>query len=201
MPIENQIRVSATVESSGIQLSRVLADDAVVDKGNLEDEFCRLPELLAWWLTAIELQREVVNTLKFDCDRLMAVVDYNTRQEAKNTNDVMLEQAQAANLKAKDMPSLIKLTEKMVENTVLTHPDVKVAKDALLIASKNLGLLEAGKTALLAKKDMLVSLGANYRAEGAMNPVILQDAMKERIRREQQKKYPEAHTKKPVGKK
>lgn len=201
MPISNPIKVNANVNVEGETLFRVLANDSVIQQNDLDQEFFNLPELLAWWLTAVELQKDAVAKQKITVERLMAIVDYETREQAKRTNESLNAMVKEKKISEKEV-NLIKLTEKMVENTVITDSRVQKEKDVLLEMSKNLGLLEVGKIALLAKKDMLVSIGANYRAEGNSNPLIMQQSAKERARKIQEQREKTApQTRRPIGKK
>lgn len=67
----------------------------------------------------------------------------------------------------------MKLTEKMVENEVITNPLYEAAMQAYLQAKKEHGLLMVGREAMGHRKEMLISLGANYRAE-ANDPYVAQ---------------------------
>jgi vacuolar-type H+-ATPase subunit D/Vma8 len=71
----------------------------------------------------------------------------------------------------------------MVENTVIANEEYQKAMFQYLELKKQLGMLQAGKDAIEQKKDMLISLGANYRAEASSNPSILMDAARERARK------------------
>ena len=97
---------------------------------------------------------------KYELDMLYASIDHKARQAA--------------------LASKVKLTEKMVENTVITDQEFQQAKREYLEAKKEFGVLQAGREAFIQRKEMLISLGANYRAEGNADPVLLQEKAKQK---------------------
>jgi hypothetical protein len=142
----------------------------------------------AWWATVVELARDKVARTKYQLDRIYALKDHAVRLELTNAK--------------------AKMTEKIVENSVVTSQEYQEVMFNLLEAKKQLGLAMAGKEALTQRKDMLISLGANMRAEGSSNLSILKDAAKQRWEEKaREKKAAEEATsstkksKPPVGKK
>jgi len=113
---------------------------------HIQDSFMEHPDLYSWYATAYELALDVELRLKAELDRTYAHCDANARQ-----------QAQAAG---------IKMTEKKVENVVITDDLYKQVQGEYLTAKRNTGLLRAGKDAMIHRRDMLIQMGANYRAEG-----------------------------------
>jgi hypothetical protein len=55
----------------------------------------------------------------------------------------------------------------MVENTVITDPKYVELQEKYLDAKRNAGVLKSARDAMIHRKDMLVQMGANYRAEGS----------------------------------
>jgi hypothetical protein len=153
----------------GVVLTSEIQDDLYINNADLQEEFLRQPELYAWWASTCELAKDLVAKQKFFLERLAANIDHQARMEA--------EQASQA------LGKPVKLTEKMVENTVIGNSEYQKAMYHYLELKKQLGMLQAGKDAIEQKKDMLISLGANYRAEASSNPSILMDAAKERARK------------------
>ncbi len=127
-----------------------------VNPTNLNGEFSGHAERFAWYATAYELASDVEMRLKEELARLYARLDAHTRQEGHGAG--------------------VKLTEKMVENTVITHASYIEAQEKYLDAKRNAGLLRAAKDSMVHRKDMLVQLGANYRAEGGSDISLKQDA-------------------------
>ena len=78
--------------------------------------------------------------------------------------------------------SSVKLTEKMVENTVITHPEYVESLNNHLDAKRTAGLLKAARDAMIHRRDMLIQLGATHRAEGTSDIRIREreDAFKNR---------------------
>ena len=68
----------------------------------------------------------------------------------------------------------------MVENEVITDPRYQKTMTEYLSIKKDHGMLQAGREAFTQRKEMLISLGANYRAEGNADPVILQEVAKQK---------------------
>ena len=112
----------------------------------INEAFMDHADLFAWYATAYELALDHELRLKADLKRMYARVDAKTRQDAKMAN--------------------VKMTEKMVENTVITDPTYRAVEDDYLDAQRNAGLLKAARDAMLQRRDMLIQLGATYRAEG-----------------------------------
>jgi hypothetical protein len=113
---------------------------------NVMDCFIEHSELFAWYATAYELSLDVEIRAKESLARLYAVVDNTSRTAAKGAG--------------------VKLTEKMVENTVITDPQYVSVQAKYLDAKRNTGLLKAAKDAMIHRRDMLIQMGATYRAEG-----------------------------------
>lgn len=123
-----------------------LKEDLYINQSALSDTFAEHSERFAWYSTAYELALDHEARIKEEFSRLYARLDHATRMEGKNTNT--------------------KLTEKMVENTVITHPKYVELQEKYLNAKRNTGLLKSAKDAMIHRKDMLIQMGANYRAEG-----------------------------------
>ena len=123
------------------------AQHVKIDKGNLNAEFENHAQLFAYYATAYELALDVEVSHKAYLDRVYAVEDHKARMNAEQVNK--------------------KLTEKMVENTVITSQNYTDALKAYLTAKKQTGIIKAVKDALIEKRSMLISLGANFRAEGS----------------------------------
>lgn len=135
-----------------------LAKDAKIVKQDLSGEFQSHAETFSFYATAYELALDHEARLKAQLDRIYAMEDYKCRTNASQAN--------------------IKLTEKMVENTVLTQDAYVDATNQYLEAKKNVGLLRAAKDTLIQKRDMLMQLGALMRAEGASDISMKQEAVK-----------------------
>lgn len=153
----------------GVVLTSGLQEDLYINHADLQDEFLKQPELYAWWASTCELAKDLVARQKFLIERLAATIDHQARMEAEEASQ--------------KLGKTVKLTEKMVENTVISNQEYQTAMFQYLELKKQLGMLQAGKDAIEQKRDMLISLGANYRAEASSNPRILMDAAKEQARK------------------
>lgn len=122
----------------------------------IQEAFVEHAELFAWYATAYELASSHESNLKTELGRKYAILDANARQQAKQAN--------------------VKMTEKMVENTVITSPAYRSLEDEYLKAKRSTGLLKAAKDAMIHRRDMLIQLGANYRAEGASDISLREQA-------------------------
>lgn len=178
--IENPLGISVSLTINEDEFGRTLSEDVTICENDIQYEFLRQAELFAWWATMVEIARDHVGRLSLELKRKAAEIDHSVRMEAKLANEEAINAARKANMP--DPKNLLKLTEKMVENSVLTHEAYREIEDELLEMKKQLGLLIAGKDALAQKKEMLISLGANLRAEGMANPVILRNAARETMR-------------------
>jgi len=124
-----------------------LQDALDINEGDLSGEFRRHAGLFAFYSTAHELALREEKRIKAELDRLGAVVDYNARREATMAGK--------------------KLTETMVKNTVITNPDFVEKQNELFDAEQKTGLMKTAKDAMIHRRDMLVQMGANQRAESS----------------------------------
>jgi len=147
--------LEVTFEVNGITYSGGLDSDLEIDRDDLNGEFQEQAKKFAWWAALSELAKDKQAGLKHELDKVYARLDHASRSNA-----------------AASIPP-VKLTEKMVENEVITSPIYEQAMQNYLQAKKEYGLLMAGREAMSQRKEMLISLGANYRAE-ANDPLIVQ---------------------------
>ncbi len=151
------------VEIEGITYEASLEEDIEIDGQDLDAEFLTQARKFAWWAMVSELAKDLMNRRKYELDQLYARLDHKVRMEAS----------------CPPPPAKpIKLTEKMVENSVITSPEYKTAYESYLEIKKYHGMLSVGREAFVQRKEMLISLGANYRAEGSADPVLLQERAK-----------------------
>jgi len=155
------LEVNVTID--GISYEASLEEDITIDGQDLDAEFLTQARKFAWWAMVSELAKDLMNRRKYDLDQLYARQDHRVRMEAS----------------CPPSPAKpVKLTEKMVENSVITSPEYKTAYESYLDTKKYYGMLSAGREAFVQRKEMLISLGANYRAEGNADPVLLQEKAK-----------------------
>lgn len=133
------------------------AEDVRINPAALSSDYVTHSERFAWYATAYELAQEQEARAKSALELIAAKLDYVTRQQLKDAQ--------------------VKYTEKMVENTVIASPQYRAAEDAYLSAKRTVGILKAARDAMIHRRDMLVSLGANYRAEGKSDISLKTDAL------------------------
>lgn len=140
---------------AGIEYTSNLANDIRIDRMNLSEEFADHSRRFAWYSTAYELSVDHETRLKALVDRAYAQLDTLIRANAEANG--------------------IKLTEKRVENAVITHHEYVDIQDQLFDAKLQTGLLKSARDAMMHRKDALVSIGANQRAELSSDPSLLAD--------------------------
>ena len=145
-------------EVGGITYHATLEDDIEIDQNDLNTEFMNQPKKFAWWAVLSELAKDKSATLKNQLGRLYAKLDHQVRTEAQNGK--------------------VKLTEKMVENTVTDKAEYNDLLAELTKARNEHGMLSAGREAFVQRKEMLISLGANYRMEGNQDPIVAQEKVR-----------------------
>lgn len=140
-----------------------LKEDSSVDQGSLNDVLSEHAQKFAWYATAYELALYHEAQLKEELQRTYARVDHKVRMEGKDAG--------------------VKLTEKMVENTVITHPHYMSLQDKYLAAKRDSGLLKAARDTMIHRRDMLIQMGANYRAEGTSDITLKEEYVKSKTRK------------------
>jgi len=153
-------------EVDGLAYPSKLVKDLHIDRMNLSLEYELHSERFNWYATAYELALDKERRLKAELGRAYAHVDVKARE----------------NLKAAG----IRVSEKKVENVVITHELYREVQDQYFDAQRMVGLIKAARDAMIHKKDCLVSLGANLRAEMASDPSLLQDQYRKQKREQKE---------------
>lgn len=128
-----------------VTYSSTLEEDLFVNRADLSTEFSRHAERFAFYATAYELAVERLQRLENALKRLYAQLDHEKRTTFMNAG--------------------VKTTEKMIENSVITDERYVAGEAEVLEGQKQAGLLKAARDSMIHRRDMLVSLGATYRAE------------------------------------
>lgn len=155
------------IKIDGHAYENTLDSDLRIDRTDLDEEFCTQHEKFAKYATLHEFAKAEEALLKRALGIQYAQLDKTTR--------VHFEQQKMQNPK-------FKFTEKMVENTVVTHEDYQTLQLELLNARKLAGILGANREAFAQRKEMLISLGANLRT-GATSVRILGERAKDSMRK------------------
>ncbi len=135
-----------------------LEEELFVNRGDLSGDYVDHPKRFAWFATAVELCTDHEARLKVELGRAEALLDAEVRQEAIEAG--------------------VKMTETKVRNTIITRDVYKEIQEDYLQAKLNTGLAKAARDAMIHRKDMLISLGANYRAEGNSDISLKTDQLK-----------------------
>lgn len=146
-----------------VEYESSLKEDLAIDRSNLSEEFAEHPRAYGWYSTAYEIALDAEQRKKAELERAYAVLDVQAR----------------ANMEAAG----VRPTEAKVKNVVITHPEYVALQDKYFEAKTDAGVIKAARDAMIHRKDCLVSLGANLRAEAASNPEILKDQYKKNNRK------------------
>lgn len=130
----------------------MLAKSCNIDPNNIQGEFVNLPGELAYWCTQYA----------------EAVEAYLTKKAAFEVKEAELASAIRAKL---DLTGK-KATEATIEEGVHTHPEWLVSRTELLKAEGNKLRVNGIVSAVEAKREMLVSLGAHIRMEMQAFPSV-----------------------------
>ena len=133
---------------NGITYENTFARDVLIDRTDLETEFARQPETYAYYAFLAEDAKALYERAKAELEQQYARLDHE-----KRTN--------AAAISAQNPK--FKLTEKMVENEVITDPRYITSQTAMLDAKLLAGQLQQAATAIAQRRDMLQQMGANSR--------------------------------------
>ena len=139
----------------GVEVESTLQDDLSMDKLNLSHEFEIHSERYSFYATAYELCLDRERRLKAGLARAYAVLDVQARAQLKANG--------------------IKIVEKKVENVVITSQQYVILQDDYFESQRMTGLLKAARDSMIHKKECMISLGANMRAELASDPSLLQE--------------------------
>lgn len=104
------------------------------------------PSLFAWYAVLQEMAEEALSHSKLALEMVEASLDASIRKKA---------------LKKKE-----KLTEKQILSSIQLHDDYIKARTAVIEAKKNAGTLKAIKDAFNHRKEMVLALASNMRAQG-----------------------------------
>jgi len=168
-------------EINGVTYEGALDEEIMIDSADLDSEFVEQARKFAWWAMLSELAKDKQAVIKNELDQLYARLDHKVRSEA----------AAATDPTGKSAP--VKLTEKMVENSVITDPTYQKLMKQYLEAKKEYGLLSAGRDAFAQRKEMLISLGANYRMQSMDHPAVTAEKARvgAQVRGDQRQKFEE----------
>lgn len=137
--------LNSTFTVGSLEYESRLPEDLFVNRNDLSTEYATHAERFAWYATCYELAQDKLARLEADLKRAYAVIDHEVRTNLQLSG--------------------VKSTEKMVENSVITDQRYIQIQEELFDAQKQVGLLKSARDAMIHRRDMLVSMGATYRAE------------------------------------
>jgi len=147
-----------TYTVGSIDYASTLDEDLYINRGDLNTSFSEHSAKFAYYATCFELAADKLRRMEVDLKRLYAVLDHEKRMDMLNSG--------------------AKSTEKMIENMVITDDRYVIFQSDTLDAEKQLGLLKAARDSMAARKEMLVSLGANMRTEFRSDATVLTREMR-----------------------
>jgi hypothetical protein len=159
MSEEEQLELFDVFKIGDATFPNQLNEHIDVRSQHINECFMEHAQLFAWYATAYELALDKDARAKEELARTYARLDHHHRSGGKAAG--------------------VKMTEKMVENTVITDPAYTKAHGDYLDAKRNTGLLKAAKEAMIHRRDMLIQMGATYRAEGLSDINIKQEMYKQ----------------------
>lgn len=139
-----------------VEVTEYLRECVTIEPMALEEEFVRVPSDLAYWGAQWADAQKAASMAKLTRDQVEAAIDAEHRAEAAAAGE--------------------KVTEKVIASRVLLDSRMKAVEIELIEAEARSSRARAFCDAVRAKRDMVVSLGSQVRAEMAANP-SLRDTM------------------------
>ena len=134
------------------KLATYLRECVRIDPSKVTEEFVRVPSDLAFWSERYNDAAEAYLRAKMLRDKCAAEVELQVRRAAMVHGE--------------------KLTESIVQARAAVDEECNAVNLAVIEAEANKNRLRSTVDAILAKKDMLVSVGAHLRAEMGRDPVV-----------------------------
>lgn len=135
-----------------VEVTKYLKECVTIEPLALEEEFIRVPADLAYWGAAFADAQKQAALAKLNRDQVEAAVDAEIRSEAAALGE--------------------KVTEKVVAGRVQADSRMQAVELALIDAEANSSRAKAFCDAVRAKRDMVIALGSQVRAEMAADPSI-----------------------------
>ncbi len=132
-------------------------EDIRIDMYNLNNCLIKQADIMMTYSSNYELASQEEFALKEALERAYAVLDPQAR--------IMLQSSGQ------------KTTEATVDATIIANDEYVALQTKYLAAKKNAGQWKAARDSVIHRKDMLVQLAANYRAEN-MGEITLKDNIK-----------------------
>lgn len=141
------------IDSLGdVQITEYLRECVTIEPMALEEEFVRVPADLAYWGARWADAQKEAALAKLQRDQVEAAIDAEHRAVAASSGE--------------------KVTEKVIAARVVADERMRAIEIELIEAEARASRARAFADAVRAKKDMVVSLGSQVRAEMAANPSL-----------------------------
>lgn len=135
-----------------VAVTSYLRECVTIEPMALEEEFVRVPADLAYWGARWADAQKAASMAKLTRDQVEAAIDAEHRMAAASAGE--------------------KVTEKVIASRVLLDERMKAVEIELIEAEAQASRARAFCDAVRAKRDMVVSLGSQVRAEMQANPTI-----------------------------
>lgn len=140
-----------------------LGKDLEINRADINTELSNQPAMFAWYATIAELAKAKTQQLKTDLELLEAELDQKLRRQW-------------------DADANGKMTEASLQAAIKMTPAFQKAQAAYHEAVKNQGMLQVAKIAFEQRKDMLISLASNMRAEGDTQLSVNKQTVAEKLK-------------------
>jgi hypothetical protein len=137
-----------------VSVTKYLRECVTIEPLALEEEFLRVPADLAYWGARFADAQKEAALAKLHRDEVEAAIDKEHRSDAAAMGE--------------------KVTEKVISSRVQTDERMKAIELSLIDAEALAMRTKAFADAVRAKKDMVIALGSQVRAEMAADPSIRQ---------------------------
>jgi hypothetical protein len=174
--------LNVAIRINNITYDNSLAADLHIDRQSLDEEFVQHASRYAYYAFLSELAADQEVRLKHALDLLEAQLDSETRELARG--------AQLADAK-------FKMTETMVENQVRGNSRYQAKLTEYLDAKQRAAVLRVARESMQQRKDMLVSLGAQFRFLNGSEPRALQREQADHVKNVVLNKAPVAEVQAP----
>jgi hypothetical protein len=147
------------VKVGGMSHRHNLATELSIDRKNINDNMSKQPSQYAWFAVLHALANDAYERLKAEKKSLYAEKDNRVRARAAKLGE--------------------KTTEKGIEQAIELDPEYMELSEHILEAKLNVDLLQAALIAFMQRKDMLISISSNMRAEMDTDLSILKSKAKD----------------------
>lgn len=151
LSLEELLEVNA-FSIEGEEYENTISKDLEIDMEHLDQCFANQAKLMAIYGFAYDKAADQESRLKIELEKIYALLDAQTRNNFEVSGH--------------------KFTEKKVHNVVITSPEYQLKQNEYQQAKLVASHLKSACLALMHRRDMLVGLGANYRAQLNLEPTL-----------------------------